>query len=106
MRTPILSRAEASRWEPDCGAYFEEYQDGLFDDFNQIQFVLSSENLLANIEKGELIFGYAGVDGIFFCFLEGKPGIWAYYGIDDEYVLIAPSLSEFVSKWKRGKIVL
>ncbi len=106
MRTPIHSRGEASRWEPDCAAYFDEYQDGLFDDFNQIQFVLSSENLIANIEKGDLIFGYAGVDGIFFCFLEGKPGVWAYYGIDDHYVLIAPSISVFVSKWERGEIVL
>lgn len=106
MRRPIQSRAEASRWEPECDAYFEHFQEGLFDDFNQIQFVLSFENLIADIEKGEMIFGYAGVDGIYFCFLEGKPGVWAYYGIDDEYVLIAPNISEFVSNWKKRKIVL
>ncbi|MGJ5620849.1 hypothetical protein [Sulfitobacter sp. MF3-043] len=106
MRTPVKSRAEASRWEPDCGAYFTDFQDGLYDDYNQIQFVLQSENLLADFEKGELIFGYAGVDGIFFCFLEGKPGVWAYYGIEEDYVLIAPDIFDFVSKWQKRQIVL
>ncbi|MBT8456016.1 MAG: hypothetical protein HKO95_06745 [Rhodobacteraceae bacterium] len=106
MKRPIISRAEASRWKPDCDAYFEKYQDGLFDDFNQIQFVLAVEDLHANPNKGELIFGFAGVDGIFFCFLEGKPGVWAYYGIEDEHVLIAPTISDFVAKWEKREIVL
>jgi len=106
MRTPVNSRAEANRWEPDCGAYFENYRSGLFDDYNQIQFVVSSDDLMADPEKGELIFGFAGVDGIFFCFREGKPGVWAYYGIDDDYVLIAPDISDFVTKWENREIVL
>lgn len=106
MRTLLQSRAEASSWEPDCAACFERFRNGQFDEDAQIQLLLASESLLADFDTGELVIGYAGVDGIYFCLLKNQPGVWANYGIDDEHVSVAESVDEFVSKWQAQQIVL
>ena len=55
-------------------------------------------------ERGWLCIGGPGVDGIEFGHLQGRPGIFAYYPIGDEYMLKAATATELFSGWLNGEI--
>ncbi len=95
-----------TNWAPMCDEYFKTYSEGVYDVENFIQLVLSAEELIADYEKGDLIVGYPGIDGIYFCFRKNQAGIWAYMPLDDAYILLADSISEFLINWENGRIAL
>ena len=53
-----------------------------------------------------LAVGRAGVDGILFGYRLGMSGLWAFYPIEQEFVLVAASVTELVKKWIDGPLNL
>ncbi len=92
------------RWKPACNEYFENYAGGIYDEEAYLQLILPRDKLEIDDERGDLIVGHAGIDGIYFCFREGRGGIWSYYGIDHEHVLKATTLKDLVDGWKDGTL--
>ena len=101
-----LTQESANRWAPASDEYFEKFQDGVYDAESYLWIVLPVQDIHESKDHPDLIVGYAGVDGICFCFREGKSGLWAWYGIADEHVLLAPTLEGLVAGWTDGTIVL
>lgn len=101
---PIFTQENAARWAPACNEYFEEFQDGVYDDKSYMQYVFAVQDLHESKKHPDLIIGYAGVDGIYFCFRQGAVGVWAYFGIEDRHVMLAPTLRAFVDGWLDGTI--
>ena len=50
------------------------------------------------------MIGSAGCDGIDFCFRQGLRGIWAYYPVEGDYVLVAANLKALEEGWLNGSI--
>jgi hypothetical protein len=101
---PILTQVMAARWSPACDEYFEKFQDGVYDDTSYMQYVLAVQDIFESKEHPDLVIGFAGVDGIYFCFRQGESGVWAYYGIEDKHVLLAPTFGAFTTGWRNGTI--
>ena len=55
-------------------------------------------------ERRWLCIGGPGVDGIEFGLLQGRPGIFAYYPIGEEYMLKATTATELFRGWLNGEI--
>ena len=100
------AREMADRWAPACDEYLENFEHGFYDESNILQLILPADKTTVEAERGDLVIGHAGVDGIYFCFREGKTGVYAYYGIEDEHVLVAPSIRELIQKWTDGSLTL
>lgn len=103
---PALTPETAARWAPACTEYFQSYQNGVFDAASYIQVVLPVQDIYESKDHPDLVIGYAGVDGIYFCFREGQAGLWAFYGMEDRHSLLAPSIEAFLTGWHAGKITL
>ncbi len=101
-----VTRADAAAWRPACDEYFDRFADGIWDEFCQLQLILPREKAEANPARGELVVGHAGVDGIHFCCRAGMEGIFAWYGIEGEHVLVAPDLATLVARWRDGSLTL
>jgi hypothetical protein len=54
--------------------------------------------------SGSLVVGRPGVDAIEFGYRKGLRGLWAYYPIDQEFVLMAPTVTELVEGWLSGRL--
>lgn len=102
----MVVREMAGRWAPACNEYFDDFLQGWYDEQGQLQFILPAEKLTIEPERGDLVIGHAGVDGIYFCFRENMTGVYAYYGIDDVHVPVAPSIQALVSGWVNGSITV
>ena len=99
--------ADASEWAPASEEYFSSFRNGIYDEVNHLQLILPIEKSYRDPRiEDDLVVGHAGVDGIYFCFRRGHQGVWAYYGIEDEHVLKAPTLAELVRRWEDGRLVL
>jgi hypothetical protein len=57
-------------------------------------------------ERDWLFIGGPGVDGIEFGVLRGRKGVFAYYPIEDDYVLKAASAAELFRDWLTGKVTV
>ena len=101
-----VTREMADSWAPACDEYFDNFEQGFYDESNILQLILPADKTSVEAERGDFVIGHAGVDGIYFCFREGKTGVFAYYGIDDEHVLVAPNIRELVQGWTEGSLVL
>ncbi len=53
-----------------------------------------------------LAVGRPGVDGIAVGYRLGRPGFWAYFPIEGEFLLIAPTVQEFLKSWRAGEITI
>lgn len=98
MFTEILGRY-------GCEEYVTgNYSKGYYDEYSCIQLILPVND--AVISRGHLVVGYAGVDGIEFCFRAEHLGIWAYYPYENNYELKASTLAAFVDGWLNGKVTV
>ena len=79
---------------------------GLWDASVQLMVLVPVAEAVHHEDLGFLEIGRPGVDGILFGYRTGQPGIWAYYPIDDDSVLLAPDLQSFVAAWLNGQIFL
>ena len=57
-------------------------------------------------DRSWLCLGGPGVDGIEFGVRKNTPGVFAYYPIDDDYVLKADSVPELIRGWRDGTITV
>jgi hypothetical protein len=92
-------------WSPACEEYFSDFAGGRFDAESQLWFILPREQTSIDAKRGDFIVGSAGCDGIDFCFRRGHPGVWAYYPIDQDWVLKANSMAELERRWLDGSVV-
>ncbi|MHA3978697.1 hypothetical protein ACW9UR_13515 [Halovulum sp. GXIMD14794] len=102
----MVTRAEAAPWSPASDCYFECYADGVYDTFNHLHLILPADRAYVVAERGDLVVGHAGVDGIEFCFRRGIPGVFAWYGIEAEHRLVAEDLDALLRCWNDRTIKL
>ena len=87
-----------------ASSYFRDFADGRYDEGNQYWFIRPRDEVYVDLELGALVIGGPGVDKIPFCFRRGHAGVWAFYPIDEEWVLVAPTLAELERGWMAGDI--
>ena len=88
----------------DCSEYLSKYEDGFYDDESYLQLVLPVTEASIDSTHQHLVIGYAGADGIVFCFRIHKSSVWAFYPIDAKFRKVASSVSELVEGWCSGTI--
>lgn len=104
---PIGSMEAAARWLPHCAAYFIDFGEGIYDENAYLQVILpTSEAHVSADEVDDLVIGFAGVDGIYFCYRAGMAGIWAYYPIERRHVKMGDDLRAFIAASRRGDVLL
>jgi hypothetical protein len=91
-------------WRPNCTEYFSNFNGGRYDQSGQHWFILEESAISTELNRGDLVIGSAGCDGISFCFRQGMPGIWAYYPIEAEHILVAHDMYELEKGWLGGSI--
>ena len=91
-------------WRPFCDEYFASYAEGIYDEASQYQYIYDRGAIEIDKEREDLVIGSAGAGGIYFCFRKYKPGLWAYYPIDERYEFKAQTLAELVEGWFDGRI--
>ena len=91
-------------WAPACLEYFRAYSGGRFDEDGQFWFILVRSEIRADPDRGALVVGHAGVDGIEFCFRQGYEGVWAYYPIEQKWTLKAGTLEQLERNWLNGSL--
>ena len=101
-------REATKPWEPACAEYFERFAEGRYDDEGQYWFIFSETEIAIETDKyrNDLVVGSPGCDGIDFCFRHGRTGVWAYYPIESEHVLVAPNLEALAHGWLSGSITV
>jgi len=93
-----------SPWQPTCAEYFEKFTDGRYHEAGRHWFILAQLEILVDRCGKDLVIGSAGCDGIDFCFRQGLRGIWAYYPVEGDYVLVAANLKALEEGWLNGSI--
>jgi hypothetical protein len=91
-----------------CADYFGSplAEQGWYDEDAQFWYIEVAENLREDTEREFLVIGGPGVDGLEWGYRKGHRGIWTYYPIDDEFVLIAASASELGEGYSSGRITV
>jgi hypothetical protein len=91
-----------------CLEYFKGgwAENGLYDESSHCWLITPMRDFDASIQHGFIAIGGPGVDGIRFCFRYGHKGLWAFYPLEKEFKLLAPSLAEFVEGWNSGRITV
>ena len=102
----MVSRGDAAAWSPACDAYFARFASGVYDTFNHLQLILPADRAYVVADRGDLVIGHAGVDGIEFCFRKGMPGVHAWYGIECEHRLVARDLDDLLRRWNDRSLTL
>jgi hypothetical protein len=89
-----------------CSDYFssEWAERGCWDDHSGLWVIVPAQEVEEDPGLGFLQVGRPGVDGIGFGYRRGHPGLWAYYPIDKEFVLLAATLAELVEGWLSSRI--
>lgn len=101
-----IDRSAFQRWRPACDEYFEHFSAGIYDEEAHLQVIVPADEIEVDEQKGDMIIGRAGVDGIYFCLREQRLGVFAYYGIDDEHVLVADDIRSLMDAWTDGTLTL
>jgi len=57
-----------------------------------------------DLTRNFMSIGGPGADGIEFGLKKGLIGFWVYYPIDNEYIKVADSFTDFIDKWKNGDL--
>lgn len=91
-----------------CGDYFGSplAMTGAWDADAQIWYVEPAEGLVEDANRGFLIIGRPGVDGITWGYRKGRPGIWVHYPLEDRFEHIADSATALHERWRSGQILL
>jgi hypothetical protein len=92
------------RWQPACSEYLIRFSNGCYDEAAQLQLIVAIADVEFDEEKGDMAIGRPGSGGIYFCFRENQPGVFAYYPIENEYVLLADGVQDLVDGWRAGSI--
>jgi len=89
----------------NCSDYISgKYSIGYYDEATFLQVILPiSEAFVSNTDQ-HLVIGYAGADGIEFCYRDNTMGIWAYYPYENNYELISKDIFDLASGWVNGNI--
>jgi hypothetical protein len=89
-----------------CADYFSSpwSTQGCWDETSQMWVIVSAAEVEERQEIRFLVVGRPGVDGIEFGYRQGRAGLWAYYPIEGEFVLMAPTVAELVEGWLSGKL--
>lgn len=90
----------------DCAEYFADgwAERGHFDEESQTLVIAPLAEAYEDARIGFLAAGRSGCGGIDFGYRAGHPGLWAYYPIDREFRLMAPSVAELVRRWCSGEL--
>ena len=91
-----------------CHDYFSSSlaSEGLWDEQAQCWTIEPSERVLENASAEFLQVGRPGVDGIGFGYRKEIPGFWAFFPMECEFQLLAPTIMRFVDQWNAGEIKL
>ena len=89
-----------------CVEYFRDYEEGRYDEDNQVWLVLPKSDVYISQLSFGLVIGHPGVDGIELCFRPGHSGVWAFYPISGEWMLVADTLQDLETKWDADTIRL
>lgn len=91
-----------------CADYFASgrFTGGVWDEPSQLWVIVAADQIVERSELEFLVIGRPGCDGIEFGYRMGRDGLWAYYPIDREFTLVAPSISALVDGWLAGSIVI
>lgn len=77
---------------------------GYFDEASQYQYVHARADRTVRSDLDVLELGRAGADGILFVMKREDPAVYAYYPIEDCLEPLAGSFSEFIRRWRSGRI--
>jgi len=83
-----------------------ELRKGIWDEPAQLLLIEPVEKFEIREQDLFLFVGRPGVDGIEFGYRSGMDGFWAYYPVDDEFVLLANNIQEFLNGWYDGSITV
>lgn len=91
-----------------CADYFasDMFARGVWDEQSQLWVIVASDDVVERPELEFLVVGRPGCDGIEFGYRKGHDGLWAYYPIDGEFALVAPSISTLVNDWLAGNVTV
>jgi hypothetical protein len=91
-----------------CADYFgsDELVGGVWDDAAQLWLIFPAAELTEQQERRFLVVGRPGVGGIEFGYRADQDGFWAYYPIDRDFSLLAPSARSFLDGWRSGQITV
>ncbi len=95
---------DPSPWLPDCAEYFRDFFAGRFDDLAQLWFIYRRDQVEPCVERGDLVIGRPGADGMEFCYRQGHAGIWVYCPLEQDHALVAESLAVLEAGWLDGSI--
>jgi hypothetical protein len=89
-----------------CSDYFssDQFTGGVRSESEQLLLVVSADEVVERPDLELLVIGRPGVDGIEFGYRKGHDGLWAYYPIGREFVLIAATVGTLVEGWLSGRI--
>jgi hypothetical protein len=79
---------------------------GVWDEFSILWLILPAREVTERFNINFLVIGRPGVDGIEFGYRANFDGIWAYYPIENNFVLLAPTLATFLEGWRSQKITV
>jgi len=87
-----------------CDEYFASdwAVSGLWDEPSQTMLVLPASEIEERAELPLLVVSRAA-EGLALGYRPGQPGLWAYVQEFGEFVLLAPSLTEFVENFYAGR---
>jgi hypothetical protein len=97
------------RWrEYSCEDYFTSpiAATGYWDEPGQYWYFWPAERVVEDTEREFLVVGSAGVDGINWGYRKGHRGLWAFYPIDGEFALLAPTFEQLVDGWLSGRLTV
>ena len=91
-----------------CDDYFasEFANQGYWDEPSQLMLIVPASEVKVLSEVSFLVIGRPGIDGIEFGYRAGHTGLWAYYPIDQAFVLLAPTVANLVAAFESGKLIL
>jgi hypothetical protein len=104
-----ISMVVPERWqEYNCEDYFASplAETGYWDEGGQYWYFWRADRILEDHKRQFLVIGSAGVDGIDWGYRKGLRGLWAYYPIDSEFVLLTDTFAELVERWLSGRLTV
>lgn len=97
------------KWQAyDCSDYFQSplAELGWWDQRGQCWYIETAGGVCEDVARGFLVIGRPGVDGIEWGYRRGHQGIWAYYPVEDAFVLIARSADALREGYDSGRITV
>jgi hypothetical protein len=89
-----------------CEDYFDSEwaEQGYWDEPSQLMLIVPAVDVKERPELSLLVIGRPGVDGIEFGYRLGQQGLWAYYPIDREFVVVSVSVKQLVESFLSGEL--